>query len=557
MEVDMPLSPEILAIDWAETGDLVAEDGAPMLARLQAAVARIVDRTPVDERAAAFPSRFVPTIVSADREAFDQMRTAAEAGSNGQYNGRDLPGIVMLLELNAAGRPVIPPGGFSEWQRRIIDNTPQAPVFSQRNDGGGRKFGLYERTSEPAAGEVRFVSDVTGNGRAPVLRKPNLLGAPFLVLYLAILLFTYVVGTVMWTGRSAAEAHALLRGQITRGSDKFAADLKKSKICDANAANAVACQKFDGWSQDIRTNKCVPTAPPPAGAPIQPLEKECAVAWRLALLAADSSGGTVEWILSSIFGSHVRGMANSTGELSLGLQMAGMMLAITLLVMAAGLGLKNHVLGLWINAQNRMSLARAQVSVWTLTILGGYGILSLFNVAFLGVGDKDLFPAMNQTLFLALGISFVSPMASKLILKAKEGDTQLSLAEGGLRREGDVQRFTGGMIAPSPLVKNPSPAYATVMDFFTGEEAGNANEIDISRVQNLIITAILVVAYAGLLFARVRNIPGASVVSALNTGNPLFPAMPDVSDSFAALLGLSHATYLVAKASQKPPKGDQ
>ncbi|MET3267293.1 hypothetical protein ABIF38_008799 [Bradyrhizobium japonicum] len=95
------------------------------------------------------------------------------------------------------------------------------------------------------------------------------------------------------------------------------------------------------------------------------------------------------------------------------------------------------------------------------------------------------------------------------------------------------------------------------MDFFTGEEAGNANEIDISRVQNLIITAILVVAYAGLLFARVRNIPAASVVSALNTGNPLFPAMPDVSDSFTALLGLSHATYLVAKASQKPPKSDQ
>jgi len=532
----LALSPEILGIVWAETGDLSADDGAPALARLQAAVARIANRAPADERASAFPSRVFPGIASEDRTAFDQMRVAAEAGATGQFNGLDLPEIVMLLEINAAGRPIIPPGGYADWQRRIIDATPVAPAFTQRGGDPGRKFGLFERKAAPVAGESRFISDVSGAGRAPAMRKPNLLSKPFLLLYAAALLFAYVAGTVMWTGRTTAEAHALMAHKITAGSDAFDKLLASSPMCEANKDSCAAINKT------VDTKLCLTAA--------SPLSRDCLVAWRLSLLAADRPGEWLQDSLSTVFGTHVRNTASASGEMSLGLPMAGMMASVSLFVMAIGLGLKQHPLGVWINSQNRMSLARAQVSLWTLVILGGYGLIALFNVAFVGIDADNVFPSMNAALFLGLGISFVSPMASKLILNQKEDDSVLGAVGGSFTAQGEISRFTG-LVATSTLLRYPSPLYATVMDFFTGEEEGNKGEIDISRVQNVIVTMILVVAYGGFLFARVRNLPVTDIFSAINVAKPLFPAMPDVDTSFNALLAISHSAYLAAKATPK------
>ena len=532
----MALKAEILAIVWAETGDLAAEDGAPMLGRLQAAVARIADRAPPDERASAFPSRMFPGIASDDRTSFDQMRAAAEAGSTGQYMGLDLPEIVLLLELNAAGRPIIPPGGFAEWQRNIIKDTPVAPVFTQRSGDPGRKFGLFERKAAPVAGESRFVSDVSGAGRAPVMQKPRLLSKPFLLLYVSVLLFAYVAGVIMWTGRTTAEAHALMAQKSSAGATQFEKLLKSSPICTENTD---ICR--DIQSKKVDTVACLAS---------KPISKGCVVAWRLSLLACDSPGDGLIDTLSTVFGWLVRSTASAEGEMSLGLPMTGMMVAIALFVMAIGVGLKQRILGVWINPQNRMSLARAQVSAWTLVILGGYALLALFNVTFVGVNTENVFPSMNAALFLALGISFASPMVSKLILSQKDDGSLLSPVNGSVATSGDISRFTG-LVSPSPLLKNPSPLYATVMDFFTGEEEGNKGEIDISRVQNVVVTMILVVAYGGFLFARVRNVPVSDIFTAFNETKSLFPSMPDVDTSFNILLGISHSAYLATKATAK------
>ena len=89
------------------------------------------------------------------------------------------------------------------------------------------------------------------------------------------------------------------------------------------------------------------------------------------------------------------------------------------------------------------------------------------------------------------------------------------------------------------------------MDFFTGEEEGNKGEIDISRVQNVVVTLILVVAYGGFLFARVRNVPVGDIFTAFNETKSLFPSMPDVDTSFNILLGISHSAYLATKATSK------
>ena len=313
--------------------------------------------------------------------------------------------------------------------------------------------------------------------------------------------------------------------------------LASSKICTANKDICTAIA-----NKTVDTKTCLNVAPS--------LTKECVVAWRLSLLACDRPGSWLQDSLATVFGLYVRSAASDSGEMSLGLPMAGMMAVVTLFVIAIGLGLKQHPLGVWINAQNRMSLARAQVSLWTLVILGGYGVLALFNVAFVGVDAENVFPSMDAALFLALGISFASPMASKLILNQKERGLALSPADGAFSKGGDVSRFTG-LVAPSTLLRYPSPLYATVMDFFTGEEEGNKGEIDISRVQNVIITMILVVAYGGFLFARVRNLPVADVFLAIDGAKPLFPSMPDVDTSFNALLGISHSAYLISKAAEK------
>jgi hypothetical protein len=245
-------------------------------------------------------------------------------------------------------------------------------------------------------------------------------------------------------------------------------------------------------------------------------------------------------------------------------------LAILLLVLAAGIALKNYFLGALIDERNRISLSRLQQFGWTVVLFAGITILGIFNMSLLAGYVRELaqsvamqdasgtaaatvqefwgfFPSMDPTLWAVLGITvLVSPYLSKRILAAKEsqaGDT-------------DWQTVEARAVPPDAVEQRASPAQASWSDLFTGEGEANADRVDVSRLQHLVITGLLLSGYIVLLVEYVRAIDGATVLLALLSGAPVFAAMPPVDATFVGLLALSHTGYLAFKAlpAQAPGK---
>jgi hypothetical protein len=152
-----------------------------------------------------------------------------------------------------------------------------------------------------------------------------------------------------------------------------------------------------------------------------------------------------------------------------------------------------------------------------------------------------------------LGIVSISPVISNVIVDNKKNQTPQSAAAPASPpaapavappeqlTAGDDPQQIGVMDA------NKSPYQASWSDLYLGEEVANRYVVDISRLQKLIITAILVFAYAVSLW-RFFGHPPALV------GHPPGPAafnMPEVGRDFLALLGISHGAYLASKTTTK------
>jgi hypothetical protein len=264
----------------------------------------------------------------------------------------------------------------------------------------------------------------------------------------------------------------------------------------------------------------------------------------------------------------------NTGSISLSLPMIVMVVSIAALMIALGLGKKGRAFGVWINQENRMSLARMQVSLWTIVVLGAYAAMSQFNIGMLSepfralsilaaaagsgspsekaVSEFVTFPSIPTMILAALGISVASTMASALIKTGAGPSVGLKASAQG-PEQGGIGRF----VDPSgdgSLEVRPTAEHASLADFFIGEHVNDKDLIDVSRLQNVVITVILVGGYASLLFGYVRDIAPDVIVSALYTGGdlfprPVFPSLPDPGGVFTTLLAASHATYLISKGA--------
>jgi hypothetical protein len=109
----------------------------------------------------------------------------------------------------------------------------------------------------------------------------------------------------------------------------------------------------------------------------------------------------------------------------------------------------------------------------------------------------------------------------------------------------DAQMKRSGIL----LVK-PKPS---LLDLISGEEVGNGGRIDLSRLQNLFFTFILVGMYMGSLGTLFRNATTVSQAGMEIADNFPISDFPALSTSFVTLLAISHAGYLTIKAIDKQP----
>jgi hypothetical protein len=211
------------------------------------------------------------------------------------------------------------------------------------------------------------------------------------------------------------------------------------------------------------------------------------------------------------------------------------MLLLALFGIIAGNGVTGQWLGLFIDIRNKVSLARFQMTLWTILILSGYLTGVMVNVDL--KRPEPLSITIPPDLWLLMGISTTSLIGSPLILSAKkvretkEPDKQRTL-DALTRQAVDTDKVT----IVGQLVMNQAPETARWADMFQGSETGNVGQLDLGKVQMFFFTLILVLAYASALSTLFQQGRGPVL------------ALPVIDGGMLALLGISHAGYLVNKA---------
>ncbi|MBL8152760.1 MAG: hypothetical protein JNM70_01150 [Anaerolineae bacterium] len=206
-----------------------------------------------------------------------------------------------------------------------------------------------------------------------------------------------------------------------------------------------------------------------------------------------------------------------------------------LIVLIAGQGVTGLWLGLLIDTRNKLSLARFQMMTWTILILSAYLTAVMVNIDL--QHPDPLVIAIAPDLWLLMGISTTSMIGSPLILSVKKRrmapEVEKERALSALTRQAvDLSKVA----IIGQLVVNQHPEQARWSDLFKGSETGNVGQLDLGKMQMFLFSLILVLAYA------------AAVAALFQQGRGVVDALPGVDGGTLALLGISHAGYLVNKA---------
>jgi hypothetical protein len=254
---------------------------------------------------------------------------------------------------------------------------------------------------------------------------------------------------------------------------------------------------------------------------------------------------------------------NAADNISLGMPTAFMILGVIMVLVGLGRGVTGTPLGVLISPQNRYSLALAQVTFWTILVLTSVMAIAIFNAGLVAEQMRYFLPASNDLAPAAIKNGFFPDIPAGIwaVLGITLSTTVLSTWIKGLKGTVPEADFNVAGATQDPqkigFFKTPTETRsdehsASIADWFLGEDTGKTDRIDISRVQMVLITAGLLVTYGHAIFASFRNLPTPEILLAIQSLGVLVPGLPIVGATMAIMLSVSHATYLVAKAADKP-----
>jgi hypothetical protein len=181
------------------------------------------------------------------------------------------------------------------------------------------------------------------------------------------------------------------------------------------------------------------------------------------------------------------------------------------LALVVGNGLTGLARGVFVDERNKLSLSRVQLFLWTALVLSAYLSAALANA---GLGATEpLAITVPEPLWLAMGVSTSSLVAAPLVLHRAKGKA---------------------------VALNTSPAESKWTDLVRAEERGFVGVVDLGKLQLLLVTIVLVVAYA------------AVVGHAFIDDRQMVTSLPRIDDAFVIMLGISHAGYLAKKTVPRP-----
>lgn len=224
----------------------------------------------------------------------------------------------------------------------------------------------------------------------------------------------------------------------------------------------------------------------------------------------------------------------------------------------AGLGrdVNGSVLGVLVSGSNRLSLSRLQMALWTWLLLSALMAAAISRAT--GLGQAGIASAFDITigpdLFAVMGISLFTGAASPALLALKSQDVSNPVdSRQASARAGET------LIVHGKAVARPLSAPPKIGDLVKGDEVTSAGSVDLSKVQQLMVTVILAGVYAAMLFGLFSSasfdskvvtevVQGASV----QVTKPIATVLPEMPLDMVKLLLLSHAGYLGYKAAPKP-----
>lgn len=227
----------------------------------------------------------------------------------------------------------------------------------------------------------------------------------------------------------------------------------------------------------------------------------------------------------------------------------GSLATMATMMIAIGMGVTGQRMGVLWTARNAYSLSRLQVTLWTLLVLSALAgvVVCRAHGLFLAPGSGGVGGALNidipNELLYVMGVSVLSGAASPALLSLKtvapppppdQMHAAVSRSGGGLQTIGNVT--TRAAECP-PMVK----------DLFQGDEVSKVGTVDMGKLQQGLVTAILWCSYLAMLTQLFAV--GLSPHQAAVAGGTALPLMPQ---AFVYLLGISHVGYLAYKASPAP-----
>ncbi len=205
---------------------------------------------------------------------------------------------------------------------------------------------------------------------------------------------------------------------------------------------------------------------------------------------------------------------------------------------AIGWLVNDRPMGAFIDNRNRISLSKLQAGAWTVIILAAFATAAAFNAA-AGIFEASSVTALSITIpseiLLAMGISATSLVATPALLSIKAGQDPSQTA---------LNSFDPSLSRTGKVVSNPSPGDASWSDLFTGDEVGNAGSPDLGKIQQVLVTLLLLGCYT------------AYILADFSSSAERFGSLPAIDKSFVWLMGLSHAAYLGYKAAPHTSSGD-
>ncbi len=198
----------------------------------------------------------------------------------------------------------------------------------------------------------------------------------------------------------------------------------------------------------------------------------------------------------------------------------GTLILLSLFMLVVGRGITGQWLGFLIDNRNKMSLSRFQISLWLLLIGSAYLVAALTNlhIVMFSTPVNALSITIPSELLALFGVSATSLVGASVILNAKNNR----------RQQIDI---------------NGSRDDAEWYDMLKGDDAANADYLDLSKVQMFYITIIMVLVYGVALGTMFIGVGGGVDPKTL-----AITAFPSLSATMVTLLGISQAGYLVYKA---------